>query len=90
MVHILVDDLVDEMANGSALVDRVGTIMDRTASGRRVFEERNGVNTGVVVVAGRPALGREINKIVTSTWGCEYYAPPVRRSRRLSFQCLPP
>ena len=53
-------DLIDEMADGGALADGIGTVMDRTASGRRVFEERNTVDAGVIVVTGRPALVEKI------------------------------
>jgi hypothetical protein len=62
-MHVLVDDLVDEMADGGALADRVGTVMDRMASGRPVFEERDCVNAGVIVVVGRRVLVQKIQKV---------------------------
>jgi hypothetical protein len=60
MVHMPVDDLLDEMADGGALADGVGTMMDRTASVLRVFKEHNSVDAGAIVVARRPALVEKI------------------------------
>ena len=38
MVHILVNNLINEMANGGALVEGVGMMTDCTVSGRHVLK----------------------------------------------------
>lgn len=59
-MHLVVDDLVDEMADSGTLADRVGPMVNCIPSGLYVFEELNSVDAGAIVVTGRPALVKKM------------------------------
>lgn len=56
MVHLIVGDAVDQMADGSTFEDTVGAMVDRTVTGLFVFEKLHGVDAWAIVLARRQAL----------------------------------
>ena len=60
MMHLVGDDLPDEVANSEPVTDGVGTVVRRAASGPLVLEKCDGVDTRVVCVTGRHVLVEEV------------------------------
>ena len=72
VMHFEFEYLVDEMADGGAFAERVGTVMNCTMSWRLVVEHHERIDTWEIVCTRHPSLVERVQIRLKSVYKCEY------------------
>ena len=85
VMHLEGDDFVDEGADSRSILKTIGEVVDTTNRWPLVLEQRDGINTRLVVAPGMETLVEKIQIRIVRTkgamWPPRTSPTPARRSR---------